>query len=159
MAVPQQTCCGVGARRPPALLVAVSTRQGPCQPSARTGAQRALRGDKRAAPQPSGSLGSTRGKGMVAASGRRPRECASHARLGGNLLHVPAAREAEPCGVSALEDREACDDVTEGHSGGLGEGAEERGQSGGSSPHSLGAPPSTQGGRCLGKWLGSHSTP
>lgn len=47
----------MGAQHPPALLVAVSTGQGPCQPGTRPGAPRALRGDKRAAPQPSGGRG------------------------------------------------------------------------------------------------------
>lgn len=114
----------MGAQHPPALLVAVSTGQGPCQPGTRPGAPRALRGDKRAAPQPSGG----RGWWPPLAAGRWPRECVRRACLGGSLLPLPAAGGAEARGASALEGGEAREDFAEGHSGGLGEGAEEHGQ-------------------------------
>lgn len=41
---------------------------------------------------------------------------------------MPAAGGAEARGASALEAGEAREDFAEGHSGGLGEGAEEHGQ-------------------------------
>lgn len=64
----------------------------------------------------------------MAAAGRWPRECVRRACLGGSLLPVPAAGGAEARGASALEGGEAREDFAEGHSGGLGEGAEEHGQ-------------------------------
>lgn len=58
----------MGAQHPPALLVAVSTGQGPCQPGTRPGAQRALRGDKLLRPSPAG--GGAGGRRWPLAAGR-----------------------------------------------------------------------------------------